>query len=244
MISTRTLAVSSIATIVVPSVVLAQSGTNRPPNSPEAAPVARETTTAVPASPVLESPRKDEGPPTLLSNKAPRLGGYGGPSVFGSRTMGQNVVYAGGEAALLLDHRLAIGLAGYALVSHVGGPTDVFGDPQRLGFGYAGLLLRYSFLGNYPYYFTVGTLVGGGGVGYLPEWNGNWSRHRATQTDPALVVEPSLGGHLNLTRWMRLGVQVSYRFVSIAGVSNAAGRPSAEDLAGFAYGGHLQFGWL
>lgn len=215
--------------------ITAQSVAASHPHEPSAPP-ASVGTASKPAP-------KDEGPATLL-NKGLKVSGYGGVSVFGSRTAGQNVVYVGGEAAVLLDHRFAMGIAGYGLLSHVTGPNEYLGEPQRLSFGYGGFLLRYSFLSQYPYYVTVGTLVGAGGVAYTPEWTGDWSGHRHIDADPLFVVEPSIGAHLNMTRWMRFGVQVSYRLV--AGASEASGveRPSDRDLSGFAYGGHLQFGWL
>lgn len=235
-------AISWLAIILGHHVAAAEttlSGSNEPPksgNEPSSSndDVARASS-AEPTS---------DGPPTLLSKKAPKIGAYGGATVLGSRTMGQNVVYVGGELAILLDHRLALGLAGYGLASHIAGASDIYRDPQRLGFGYGGLLLRYSFLSSLPYYVTVGTLLGAGGVAYTPEWHADWSHRSRIEVDPVFVVEPSLGAHLNLTRWMRLGAQISYRIVSVTLQSEDSGMPRATDLAGIAYGGHLQFGWL
>ncbi len=206
---------------------------------------AKPTAAPMPATSARPAPApKDEGPPTLLSKKGLKVSGYGGISVLGSRTMRQNVAYVGGEAAVLLDHRLAVGIAGYGLASHITGPEDSFGDPQQLSFGYGGFLLRYSFLSRYPYYFTIGTLVGAGGVAYTPEWTGDWSGRRSVEVEPVFVFEPSIGGHLNLTRWMRFGAQVSYRIVTGMNEASSVERPRDSDLSGFAYGGHLQFGWL
>lgn len=184
----------------------------------------------------------DPGPPVLLSGKHLTLGGYGGLSVVGSSMKGKGVVYVGGEGALLVDHRLAIGLAGYGLASHISGPDDIYGDPQRLGFGYGGFLLRYHFLDKRPYYFSVGALVGAGGVTYMHDGDRSRSDNRASNDrdpDAVFVAEPSINGHLNLTRWARVGAQISYRFVS--GVNNLTDIRE-KDLSGFAYGGNIQFG--
>jgi hypothetical protein len=161
---------------------------------------------------------------------------------------GRGVAYVGLEAALLFEHKLALGLGVNGLASRIAGPDNEFGEPQRLGFGYGGLVLRYSLVDKRPYYLTFGTLVGGGGLTYQRddvndrnyrnhdddrEWNG---KH-----DTVFVVEPSIGGHLNITRWMRVGAQVSYRVVT--GVDNVT-EMRAKDLSGFAYGGNLQLGFF
>jgi hypothetical protein len=217
------------------------------PSSAAAKPTAVPSATTRPGHPTIAAPErapKDDGPATLLPKKGLNVSGYGGVSVFASRTMGQNVAYVGGEAAVLLGHRLAIGIAGHGLASQVAGPDDFFGVPQQLSFGYGGFLLRYSFLSKWPCYFTIGTLVGAGGVAYTPEWTSDWSGRRHVEADPVFVFEPSIGGHLNLTRWMRVGAQVSYRLVTGMSESSSVARPRDSDLSGLAYGGHLQFGWL
>jgi hypothetical protein len=187
-------------------------------------------------------PVEDPGPPTLLGGKKSSIGGYGGVSIMGSSMKGQAVVYAGLEGALLVAHRLAIGLAGYGLATRIAGPDDPFGNAQRLEFGYGGLVLRYSFVERRPYYFTVGALVGGGGVGYGRDYrNHDFDSDREYDPDPVFVVEPSVGGHVNLTRWMRLGATVSYRMVN--GIDNLT-HIKEKDLSGFAYGGNIQLGWF
>jgi hypothetical protein len=178
----------------------------------------------------------------LLDGRHGSVGGYGGISVLGSTMKDRGVVYVGAEGALLIDHRFAIGLAGYGLASNVRGPDDAYGREQRLGFGYGGLLLKYSFIGRQPYYLTVGTIVGAGGVGYDHHDDDDGYRDNDRDyddVDGVFVVEPSISGYVNLTRWARIGAQASYRFVS--GVDQIAGIKD-KDLAGFAFGGNLQFG--
>ena len=188
-------------------------------------------------------PVSDPGPPTLLGGGKTAVGGYGGLAVVGSSMKGQGVVYVGAEGALLIDHRLALGLAGYGLASRIGGPDDANGDPQRLSFGYGGLIVRYSFVERRPYYFTVGALVGGGGVAYTHDYDNHDYNddHDHIHPDSVFVFEPSVGGHINLTRWARLGAQVSYRMVT--GVDKLTDIKE-KDLSGFAYGGNLQLGWF
>src|SRR5690606_186737 len=81
-----------------------------------------------------------DGPATLLDDDGAKmhLGGYGGLSVLGTSIYKSGGLLVGGEGAFLLDHRVAIGLAGYGLASEVKGPNMPTGETSILGFGYGG----------------------------------------------------------------------------------------------------------
>lgn len=186
-----------------------------------------------------------DGPGTLLGGSDDKIafGGYGGVTVLGTSIERRAALLVGGEAAFLIDHRFAIGVGGYGLASEVSGPTFANGDGSALGFGYGGGILRYHFVGERsPLGLSIGALVGGGGLTHLRKLGEDDFEYDIEQDEPDafFVVEPSVQGHLYLTRWMRLGINGSYRFVS--GVNSLGLQDS--DLAGFAFGGHLQFGWF
>ena len=217
-----------------PAATIAAASAQEPPASSK---------TSIPGSlPPTQTEPQDSGPPTLLGGKKIVLGGYGGIAVHASSMKGRGVVYVGGEGALLLDHRFAVGLAGYGLVSNVAGPDNAYLYPQRLAFGYGGVILRYNFVQRQPYYFSAGILVGGGGVAYAPDYEHDHIQgDRIEHADAVFVTEPGISGHLNITRFMRVGVDVSYRVVS--GVDDVPWITD-KDLAGFAYGGNVQLGWF
>ena len=54
------------------------------------------------------------------------------------------------------------------------------------------------------------------------------------------VFEPSFQGHANLTRWLRLTLNTSYRMVHGVDYKGL----NERDLRGFSVGGALQVGWF
>jgi hypothetical protein len=106
--------------------------------------------------------------------------------------------------ALLLSHRLAIGVSDY------GGDSDP-GD--TLSFGHGGVVVRYHFpLQSSPFYFSLGALTAAGAVSDSSE-----DREGGDDDDAVFVFEPQVSGHPNLTRWLRAGVDMGYRLVSGSG---------------------------
>ncbi len=80
-----------------------------------------------------------------------------------TRITGASGATSGFEFALLLDHRLAIGIAGYGLVSgsiplQVGGRTH----PDTLRFGYGGIRLAYTIAPAAALHAGFEVLMGGG----------------------------------------------------------------------------------
>jgi hypothetical protein len=153
------------------------------------------------------------------------LGGYAGVGFRYSRLFGRDGFVAGAEMALLLSHRLAIGVSGY------GGDSDP-GD--ALSFGYGGVVVRYHFpLQSSPFYLSLGALTAAGAVG-----DGVEAAEGGDDDDAVFVFEPQVSGHLNVTRWLRVGVDVGYRLVS--GSERYPARDLRSPIAGF----HAQLGWF
>ncbi len=196
---------------------------------------------ASPPEPPEPPPPPYDGPPTLLSGKSVHLGGYGGPSISYTRVLDSHGILVGGEAALLVDHRLAIGGAGYGLVNRVRGPDAPDGTESRLQLGYGGLLFRYHVLTGTLVYFSAGTLIGAGGVAFT-EYDGmDWDEDDDDHDENSFfVIEPALGVHMNLTRWARLSLNAAYRVVN--GVETRGLDDS--DISGPSFGASIQFGWL
>lgn len=179
---------------------------------------------------------QDAGAPVLLGRNV-HVGGYGGLDVMYTRMFGRDGAVVGAQAALLLDHRLALGLAGYGFSNPLPGADNAEGERQRFETGYGGVTLRYSLLSpNLPVYLTVGGLVGAGGI-KLEAADGESSRDDV-DGDVFAVFQPDVTVHANLTRWMRVGITGGYRFTS--GVSESGFDES--DVDGVIVGGHLQFG--
>jgi hypothetical protein len=85
----------------------------------------------------------DSGPPLLFGKKL-EVGGYGGLDVAYSRMFGRDGALVGAQGALLLDHRLSLGVAGYGWTNSQSAPPDAAGNPQRFETGYGGATIRYA----------------------------------------------------------------------------------------------------
>ncbi len=223
------------APVPAPTSAPASASATAAPATELAAPV----NTAVSRSPTTEpAAASSDEPPTLFGGQHTRIGGYGALAVHYARINGQDGVLSGIEGALLLDHRLAIGFAGYGWGNQ--GRLPASQDPYRdyLHFAYGGLLVRYHvYIPNSPVYFSAGAVVGGGVVGLTGTWDGDLHRDN---TDGFFIFEPMLGVHVNFTRWMRMGVDAGYRLTSGVGKFGF----TESDFNGISLGGNIGFGWF
>lgn len=183
---------------------------------------------------------RDSGPPLLFGSELD-IGGYGGLDVMYTRMFGRDGVVVGAQGALLINHRLAFGLAGYGFSNPQPGPDTASGDAQYFETGYGGFTLRYSLMSDQlPLYVTVGGLVGGGAIELTDrDDDGDFGGGRESRTsDVFAVFQPDITLHANLTQWMRFGATAGYRFTS--GVNHLNFEES--DVNGIVVGGHVQFG--
>jgi hypothetical protein len=212
---------------------------------------------ALPAVPTAapSPPERDAytGPPLLVgSEKKLRFGGYGSIGGGYTRLMGRDSGLVSLEGAFLFDHRLSIGLAGYGFTRTPRGPAASDGSPQQFGAGYGGLAIRYSVFGALPVYGTFGLVLGGGAVNLHDRYD--WSDEsswddgfhdddddrRVGKFDAFLFAQPEVALNMNVTRWLRLGANVGYRFTG--GVRRFG--LSDSDLNGIVAGGNIQIGWF
>lgn len=229
-----------------------------PPAAPPPPPRAAAATPATSVRLKTEAPSRDSygGPPLLLGNgQKVKVGAYGGMGGAYTRLMGRDSGLVSLEAALLLDHRLSLGLAAYGFTRTPRGPAAADGTKQEFGAGYLGFAARYSVFGSLPVYPTFGLVLGAGAVNLHHEhawdderdWDDGPRAHRHDDDDwerglfdPFLFVQPELALNANATRWLRLGVTVGYRFTSGVGRFGL----DTSDLNGVVAGGNLQLGWF
>lgn len=183
----------------------------------------------------------DSGPPLLLGEDV-KVGGYGGLDVMYTRMFGRDGAVVGVQGAVLINHRLAFGVAGYGFTNPQPGPDDLDGDAQSFETGYGGLTVRYSLMSDQlPVYATIGGLVGAGAIELTDQHGDDDDLGDVSDDEPDdvfAVFQPDVTLHANLTRWMRFGVTAGYRFTS--GVNHLGFDES--DLDGVVVGGHVQFG--
>ena len=146
-------------------------------------------------------------------------GGYGAPVVKRSSINGQAAWLVGLHGGWMIEvapaHALTFGLGAYGVV------TDVTTDAgRRLGLDYGGLEVGYRFLANRYVYLTAGTLIGAGNIAY---------RSPKENPDDLFVLEPEVGLHVPVARFLQLSGSTGYRY---AGGVDLAGIEAAE-LRGF-----------
>ena len=146
-------------------------------------------------------------------------GGYGGPRVAYGRVQGHDALQVGGEGGWIINRRFIIGGAGCGLVTNQPAP-GTWAATDNLTFGYGGVMLGYTLLPEKLVHATFTALVGAGGLGT----RARGSNAATDLADSFFVFEPTATIDVNVARFFRWGVAVSYRFVSgveTPGISSA-----------------------
>jgi hypothetical protein len=231
----------------------AQAQDAQPAPAPPALAAPAPPALAAPAPPTLPPPaaavtyqgyqpaRQYDGPPLLLGRRT-SVGGYGGLTAAYTRMLDRDGGLVGFEGALLLAHRLSLGVAAFGFSRDPAGPPALDGGKREFGAGYGGFVIRYAPWINLPVYPAFGVLIGGGAaVLHRDDFDHDDSGNDDdAQADGFFVAQPEVTLHANLTRWMRVGVNAGYRLTS--GVSRFG--LTESDLNGVVLGGHIQFGWI
>jgi len=178
---------------------------------------------------VLVSQDKEE---TLFGNsESITLGVYGGPEFKLTSFNGEVGFMTGGKGGLIINKSFTIGGGGYSIVTnHKVYDTDLDNSPwANIDFGYGGLILEYVNNPNKLVHFTGGILIGAASVSYSGGIYGfpqdvNWHRESST----FFILEPELGIDVNLIRYLRLGVDLSYRLA----VGGDMTKTKASDISG------------
>jgi hypothetical protein len=195
-------------------------------------------------APAVEQAEKMQ---TLISGPI-HHGFYLAPVTKMSRMDGKTAFLAGAKMAWLINHRFAIGFAGYGRIDNVEWDCFHNGAQTTEHMGYGGLLLEANVFPLKVLHLNAGLLLGGGAVIRPDDRDavliGHGSRECGRyryQTDVFLAVEPELNLEINVTRFFALGVGVAYRFVS--GIDKAQGS-SNENMSGLSSALTMKFGRL
>lgn len=174
-------------------------------------------------------------------------GGFGGPRVKFTSVKGNLGVLVGAYGGWLINHQFLLGGGGYGLANNVKPNDDVqktfnYSSQPYIDFGYGGAVVEYYFNPDQLIHSSVSLLIGAGGVSYRgsdPDNNiisGDWKDDH--KGDAVFVLEPGVSAELNIAKYFKMGVSVSYRYVSgvnLYGVSNS-------DLSNLSAGVAFKFG--
>ena len=147
-------------------------------------------------------------------------GGYGAISIGYTQIDGEDVMTLGGRAAWVIDHHVAIGLAGKAFVNSI--YIDDYWEPNYDGFylvgGYGGFFVEPILFPNFPVHVSFPIIIGGGGLvlndhtWHDYEWEDDY--YEPYDWDSYFVLEPGAEIELNLVKFFRVAFGASYRYTS------------------------------
>jgi len=184
---------------------------------------------------------------TLFSGKT-EFGGFGGPVWKTTMLNDDWGLMMGGRGGWSINHVLSIGGGGYGLTTNIPAPVS----DRYLNFGYGGGIVEVILASDKVIHLTTNVLVGGGGVNFRKDWeemNGDWEDcYRCsydkdydpdfTPTDSFFVIEPGVELEINVAKFFRVGLGVSYRYIN--GIETEGLKD--KDLSGISANVILKFG--
>ncbi len=188
--------------------------------------------------------KKGNPPDTLISMKGTGISGYGGIYSRYSQVGDTTGWLLGGRGCVIINDRFAFGAGAMGLVSPRGRGkitgNEYSGLYDTFNFGYGGFLTEYYINPKNLIVFSFGTLVGGGQLSFSNGDNDDDGDHHSYGRDKFFVVEPEANVFVNITRFCRAGIGVSYRYVS--GIHSK--EFEKNDFNGPAASAMIQFGWF
>jgi hypothetical protein len=147
------------------------------------------------------------------------VGFYGGFSLGYTQIDGKSALISGGRGAVILNHSLALGFAGYGFVNGLEDFDSYNYDAPEysLAGGYGGLLIEPIAGGLKPVHFSFPVVIGIGGVALVENYGWDyWDYHypESTEHDIFFVFEPGVELEFNVARFFRTAAAVTYRFTS------------------------------
>ena len=140
------------------------------------------------------------------------FGGFGGPVLKVSSLAGGAEVLTGGRGGWIInfhaEHTLVLGGGGYGLATGIQGRTPDGVGTRTVDMGYGGVDIEYVNRTKQLVHFSVQTLIGAGGLSDRDDGRLD------SDPDPFFVAEPQANLILNVTHFFRIGMGVSYRWVS------------------------------
>ncbi|WP_062044393.1 hypothetical protein [Lentimicrobium saccharophilum] len=162
---------------------------------------------------------------TIFGDQPTALGGYISFGMGNAALKGHNAFAGQMRLAARINHSLSIGVAGTGFTDMIGGLNydrlETIPDGYYIDGGYGGLLLEPVFAPDFPVHLSFPMLFGAGGVALTEDRNiydwEDWeydNERFAIEAAPFLILEPGVEMEINLSRFMRLGLMVSYRFTT------------------------------
>ncbi len=154
---------------------------------------------------------------TIFKNddgKSVTHGGYGAFNIGYTQIDGKDAIQLGGRAAWIINHHLAIGIAGKSFFNNIDKTTST-GDYYMAG-GYGGFFIEPIIAPQAPVHVSFPILFGGGGVvaQHGNMWDEQYWDDNYYDSDAFLVFEPGAEIEFNIVKFFRISLGASYRLTN------------------------------
>lgn len=153
---------------------------------------------------------------TLFNGQFTHHGFYGAPVLKISSIDGDVAILPGLKGAWTINRAVSLGIEGYGLAPTIRRDDIIDGETLRPLMGYGGFFVEPIIGSNRLLHLTVPVLFGAGWVGYIEDWrNQNFlDNFDSDLVDDEIiwVIEPGVNAELNVARFFRFGLGLSYRF--------------------------------
>ena len=174
-------------------------------------------------------------------------GGYLAPELKASNVHEDISLIIGGKVGFTFNDKFSIGLAGHGLTSHSNfdipslDPLSSAMTPVRIGMGYGGLSLEYTVFSDKVIHFTIPVVTGVAGV-FLYEDKDEYfyDNFNEIENTAAFVFEPGVNVEINLFKFFRMDLGVSYRLIKGTDLKYL----SDEDLSDLSFNVAFKFGFF
>lgn len=165
---------------------------------------------------------------------------------YGSFTMGYTLIddrpsfLMGGRLSWLPSQAIAIGIGGEGFMNEFH-YEPALGREVSLAGGYGGFYFEPIAFPQSPVHISFPLLLGGGGVSFISS-DYHYHDNFVEDYQMFMVIEPSAEIELNLTRFFRLAMGVSYRFTTPFYTDSGIYGLNVNDLESWSYTMTFKFG--
>jgi hypothetical protein len=153
----------------------------------------------------------------------------------------KHAVLFGGRFGWLASHAVGIGLGATGFINEFHYEPSLDKDVFLAG-GYGGLYVEPIVFPRSPIHVSFPVLLGAGGISYVSK-ESDMNNNLIQDSEAFLLIEPAAELELNLTRFFRLSMGVSYRFPTAFDVGlTRTPKASAESIKGMSYIVSMKFG--
>lgn len=180
---------------------------------------------------------------TVFNKKSDQKIEHGGFGSFGlgySQIDGRDALNIKFNGAWLIDHSIALGIAGSGFFNNL--DKSAGGNQDYLGGGYGGIFFQPILFPNIPLHLALPVIIGGGAISTVPNNYWDWSEPNY-EYDIFFVIEPGVELEINMVKFFRLGLGVTYRYTNGVSLSYADGTAiPLRALDGFNFHVNFKFG--